>query len=152
MFFVTLLFFSKDIKEILTLKIVSTHKNNNTELNTIVQNQQNEINLLLERINEIYKKDENLRRLINLPSINEDIRKLGVGGDEKKEKFNHLKYLVPEEIDLDYMDRKIDFLYRSVNLEKISYADIEKEIELNKEYLLSYPAIYPVPNENRKFS
>ena len=89
MFFVSLLFFSKDIKEILTLKIVSTHKNNNTELNTIVQNQQNEINLLLERINEIYKKDENLRRLINLPSINEDIRKLGVGGDKKKEKFNH---------------------------------------------------------------
>ena len=38
------------------------------------------INQLVDAINAIYNRDENLRKLIKLPSIDSDIRKLGVGG------------------------------------------------------------------------
>ena len=151
-FIFTLLLNSKDLKDLVTLKVISQHRNNNIELNNIILEQQNTINSLLKEIDTLYEKDENLRRLIKLPSIDEDIRKLGVGGKIKNDKYNHLEYLIPDNIDIDILDRQINFLLRSVNLEKISYTDISNEISSQKDYLIHYPAIYPVLKEDRKFS
>jgi len=151
-FFASFVFFSKDFKDIISFKVISHHKKNNNELNAIIEEQNKTIEYLVDSIDSIYKQDETLRKLINLPAIDEDIRKLGVGGSEKNDKFNHLEYLIPNNIDLDMMDKKIDFIKRSVNLEKISYAQISDEIIENKDFLLSYPAIYPVYKEKRKFS
>ena len=131
-FIFTLLLNSKDLKDLVTLKVISQHRNNNIELNNIILEQQNTINSLLKEIDTLYEKDENLRRLIKLPSIDEDIRKLGVGGKSKNDKYNHLEYLIPDNIDIDILDRQINFLLRSVNLEKISYTDISNEISSQK--------------------
>ena len=150
--FISVLLFSEDIKEIITLKVITKHKNNNAELNTVINSQQETINNLVDAIDSIYKKDENLRRLINLPAIDEDIRKLGVGGSESKDKYNHLEYLIPDDVNLDILDKKIDYLKRSINLEKLSYSIISKEINKEIDFLLSYPAIYPVYRNQRKFS
>ena len=150
--FFALLVFSKDVKEIITLNVVAKHKKNNNELNLVINNQQKTIDHLVNSIDSIYKQDENLRRLINLPSIDEDIRKLGVGGSESKDKYNHLDYLVPDEYDLDLMDKKIDYLKRGINLEKLSYSYISEKLIENQDFLLSYPAIYPVYKDKRKFS
>ena len=51
----------------------------------------NEINLLKEGLNKISERDENLRKLVKLPPINSDIRKLGVGGPSTDDKFNEIK-------------------------------------------------------------
>ncbi len=151
-FVISLTFFSKDIKDIITLRTISKHNQNNRELNALIINQQQKIDTLLREIQNIYKNDENLRKLIKLPSIDEDIRKLGVGGNEGKEKYNELDYLLPDSFDLDKMNSNINFLMRSINLEKLSYIDIEEEIVANQDYLLSYPAVYPINKEHRKFS
>ena len=37
--------------------------------------------------------DENLRSLLKLPSIDDDIRKLGTGGSDSIQSFNDLNYL-----------------------------------------------------------
>ena len=150
--FVFFIIFSKDLKDIISFKVITQHKNNNIELNKVIDDQNRTINHLIHSIDSIYKQDESLRRLINLPAIDQDIRKLGVGGTEKKDKFNHLEYLIPNKVDLDEIDKKIDYLKRSINLEKMSYAQISDGIIKNKDFLLSYPAIYPVYKEKRKFS
>ena len=103
-FLISLTFFSKDIKDIITLRTISKHNQNNRELNALILNQQDKIDTLLKEIQNIYKNDENLRKLIKLPSIDEDIRKLGVGGNEGKEKFNKLEYLLPNSFDLDKLN------------------------------------------------
>jgi len=140
------------LKDLVTLKVISEHRKNNSELNNVIIEQQSTINSLLKEIDTLYEKDENLRRLIKLPSIDEDIRKLGVGGKNKNDKYNHLEYLIPDNIDIDVLKRQIDFLQRGVNLEKISYAAITNEVSSQIDYLQHYPAIYPVLKEDRKFS
>ena len=152
LFFISLIFFSKDVKDIITLKVISKHKKNNEELNAVINEQQKTINVLIEEINSIYEKDENLRKLINLPAIDEDIRKLGVGGSDNKSKYNHLQYLIPSKINLDKLNKNINFIKRSINLEKISYYAIGNKINEKIDYLLRYPAIYPVNKNDRKFS
>ena len=151
-FVISLTFFSKDIKDIITLRTISKHNENNRELNALVLDQQQKIDTLLKEIQNIYRNDENLRKLIKLPSINEDIRKLGVGGNEGKEKYNQLEYLLPNTFNLDKLNNEIKFLMRSINLEKLSYTDIAETITSNQEYLLSYPAIYPINKNDRKIS
>ena len=150
--FFSILLNSKDLKDLLTLKIITHHQKNNSELNDLIAEQQNKINLLIKKIDSLYKKDENLRRLIKLPPIDQDIRKLGIGGKNKNDKYNHLEYLLPENFDIDDLNRKINFIKRGVNLEKISYIDISKVIISQKDYLTHYPAIYPVLKEDRKLS
>ena len=150
--FATVIIFSKDFKDIISLKVISHHKKNNADLNLVIEEQKKTINHLVNSIDSIHKQDETLRRLINLPAIDQDIRKLGVGGTERKDKFNHLEYLIPGNIDLDNIDKKIDYIKRSINLERMSYSKISVEIIKNKEFLLSYPAIYPVFKEKRKLS
>ena len=43
-FIFTLLLNSKDLKDLVTLKVISQHRNNNIELNNIILEQQNTIN------------------------------------------------------------------------------------------------------------
>ena len=50
LFFISLTFFSKDVKDIITLKVISKHKKNNEELNTVINEQQKTINVLIEEI------------------------------------------------------------------------------------------------------
>ena len=67
-----------------------------------IKEQDQEIKLLLDNIISIKNRDENLRELLKLPSINDDIRELGVGGGTDSIKnLNDLNYLLPSEFDLN---------------------------------------------------
>ena len=58
--------------------------------------------MLLDNIISIKNRDENLRELLKLPSINDDIRELGVGGGtDSLKNLNDLNYLLPSEFDLN---------------------------------------------------
>ena len=85
-------------------------------------------------------------------SIDKDIRKLGVGGNESKDKYNEVNYLIPGNFNLDAINNDIEYLMRSINLEKLSFSTIKKNIISNKDKILKYPAIYPVEVSDRKFS
>jgi len=150
--FSSLILFSTEIREIISLKVVSKHIKNNHNLNAMILDQEKKIEFLKHEIDNIYKEDEKLRKLIKLPSIDKDIRKLGVGGNESKDKYNEVNYLIPGSFNLDAINNDIEYLMRSINLEKLSFSTIEKNIISNKDKILKYPAIYPVEVSDRKFS
>ncbi|MBI65650.1 MAG: peptidase M23 [Candidatus Marinimicrobia bacterium] len=141
LFFVS--FYSTDLNKIISMEEIRKHKKNNSDLHLIILEYEEKLNILNRELNLIKQKDESLRKLANLPIIDEDTRKLGTGGFSKK-KNNELDYLLPIEVDLDHMKSELDFIHRTLNLEHISYSEIENVLNDNLEYFLHYPAIYPV--------
>ena len=97
--FITLMsvaFYSSDLGNILSLSEIRKHRQNNSILEQKIKDQDEEIKLLLDNIISIKNRDENLRELLKLPSINDDIRELGVGGGTDSIKnLNDLNYLLP---------------------------------------------------------
>ena len=148
-------FYSTDIREVISFSDIRRHQQNNSILEQKIVQQKNQIDQLLKEVISLRNRDENLRRLLKLPSINDDIRKLGIGGgsslDSIKE-LNDLNYLLPKEFDLDILPKNLDFVERSLNLEKLSYAEIENSVNENLDYFLHYPAIYPVPSGKKSMS
>ena len=149
---ISLTFFSSDLNRFITFKTINKHKANNKELHSIILDQEKQINNLLNEIDEISQRDESLRKLIKLPSIEKDVRKLGVGGTSDDDKLNNLQYLLPEDIDLNLLKDKVDYIIRSVNLENLSYNEIESQTKDNLDDILHFPAIYPISRDNSKFS
>ena len=131
---------------------VQNHKKNNFELHSVIENQQNKIDELIIQIDNLNKRDDNMRSLLKLPIIDDDVRKLGVGGSSDNEKFNHIEYLLPENIDLDEINNEIDYLRRTINLEKLSYVEIEAKALTDKNKILHYPAIHPTSLDGSKFT
>ena len=145
--------YSTEIKEAFSFYEILRHQNNNTQLENKIIEQKEKINTLLDEINLLKKRDENLRSLLKLPSIDDDIRKLGTGGSDSIQSFNDLNYLLPGKTNLTSFERDLSFIERSINLEKISYQEIEIKLNEKKQYYLHYPAIYPVSlNDARRTS
>jgi len=144
---------SNDINEFISLKSIQKHKKDNSKLQLVIKNQENKINDLIIEIDDLNKRDDNMRNLLKLPLIDKDIRKLGVGGsNSKNDKLNDLEYLLPEGFNLNDLKNDIEFLLRTVNLEKYSYSEIENKAMLDKNKILHYPAIHPTSREKSKFS
>ena len=145
-------FYSTDINNFLSLKSILWHKSKNVELQNLVKEQDEKIDILIDQIDSLSKRDENLRKIIKLPPIDNDIRKLGVGGAKKTNKIiNDINYLLPDDIEYDFLDR-INFIKRSVNLENLSYSEIEEYTNTKLEELLHYPGIYPISRKNSRFT
>ena len=88
------------------------------------------INEFSKAIKDIKEKDEMLRQYIKLPSIPEDTRKLSTGGGKSKDQsYNDFNYLLPHQIDLKNIIEQLNFVHRTIKLEKISYAQIEEKID-----------------------
>jgi murein DD-endopeptidase MepM/ murein hydrolase activator NlpD len=148
---IVLSFYSTDLKKIISFYEIRRHQNNNNILQDKINTQKNKIDLLINEINSLKNRDENLRKLLRMPSINEDTRKLGIGGkDTLIKNFNDLNYLLPSKINLNDLPKNLAFVERSINLEKLSYKEIEMKLESNLDYYLHFPAIYPVSVEEAK--
>ena len=84
-------------------------------------------------------------KLVKLPPIHEDIRKMGFGGTHKKSEVKDVNYLLPENhINLDEIENDINYVNRLINLELLSYRELAVKVEKNKDKILGYPAIHPV--------
>ena len=148
---IVLSFYSTDLKKIISFYEIRRHQNNNKILQDKINTQKNKIDLLINEINSLKNRDENLRKLLRMPSINEDTRKLGIGGkDTLIKNFNDLNYLLPSKINLNDLPKNLAFVERSINLEKLSYKEIEMKLESNLDYYLHFPAIYPVSVKEAK--
>tara|TARA_Y100000590_G_scaffold42080_1_gene44819 strand:- start:93 stop:1028 length:936 start_codon:yes stop_codon:yes gene_type:complete len=144
---------SNDINSFISFKSIQAHKKNNSKLKLVIDQQEDKINNLIIEIDELSKRDDNMRNLLKLPIIDKDIRKLGTGGSNNKDNMlNNLEYLLPGNINLDKLKNSIDFLLRSVNLGKYSYTEIEDRVSIDKNKILHYPAIHPTSKDESKFS
>ena len=150
--FSMIVFFSSDLDRLISLETINNHKKNNLELHSVIENQKDRIDELMIEVDNLNRRDNNMRNLLKLPVIDDDVRKLGVGGSQDNDKFNDIEYLFPGNIDLDGMNDEIDFLRRTVNLENLSYAEIENQVSLDKDKIMHYPAIHPTSLDNSKFS
>ena len=83
----------KDIdteKEYVEQRIINKHKENNEKLESKIVEQAGTIESLILELDAIKERDETLRQLLKLPSIDDDIRKLGTGGSDSIQSFNDL--------------------------------------------------------------
>jgi hypothetical protein len=122
---------------------------NMKEENLVLRNQIKQLSTTINNINEqiaaIESKDDEIRLLIGLPEINDDLREVGIGGVN----FEHK---LPEEIldadlsaDLRNKFTLIAKLERETKLELKSYNEL-KETFIAKEDSLRYlPALNPIP-------
>ena len=90
LFFSFVMFLSKDINNLISFRVIQNHKNNNLELHSVIENQKNKIEELANQINDLKLRDNNMRSLLKLPEIDDDVGKLGIGGSLDNEKFNHI--------------------------------------------------------------
>jgi murein DD-endopeptidase MepM/ murein hydrolase activator NlpD len=124
---------------------IEKHRKNNKVLVQNIEENQERIENLLDELNELKKQDDILRRLVKLPPIHDDIRKMGFGGTHNKTETEDVNYLLPEDhIDADGMIDDINYVNRLINLERLSYNEITEQVESNKDKILAHPAIHPV--------
>ena len=72
---------------------INKHRTNNQILIQNIDDHQKRIDVLEGELEKIKNQDEILRKLVKLPSIHDDIRKMGYGGLEDRkssDKFNYL--------------------------------------------------------------
>ena len=126
---------------------IDKHRRNNQILIQNMENNQKRIDSLLGQLEQIKKQDEVLRKLVKLPPIHDDIRKMGYGGIHDRKDSNEYNYLLPSNnIDIDILNNNLDHIHRLVKLESLSYNELKNKIKKDKDKILSHPAIYPVLN------
>jgi hypothetical protein len=110
-----------------------------------------ENNLLMKEISELrYRIDELktsmssleqtdniIRVMVDLPPIDEDVRKVGIGGSVAKD------YSRPTDPAQDLM-LDLDKLEREIKLQRESFEHIQERIETNQDLILHTPSIWPV--------
>ena len=119
-------------------------RDKNTSLVSLISELQSDLGVLQTDMSDLEEKDKALRTYANLPSIDQDIRRVGVGGysERRKSSLSELLPGIDEKITSIEMD--ISELRRKVRLEKESYAAIYSTIKDNSQRLKSIPSIRPL--------
>ena len=132
---------------------IQKHRANNAKLVDKIDHNQERMDNLLEQLELIKEQDDLLRKLVKLPPIHKDIRKLGVGGKSNKDHSEKLEYLLPlDGFDLPQLSKQMNMLNRLLNLEFLSYNEIYETAENNVDRIRHFPAIHPLKDGDGKLS
>ena len=119
-------------------------QNNYSHLNTTLDQLNSQLIVLNEKMEDLEEQESELRKFSGLPTIDNDIREVGIGGVWLNESFeipfagNNLEANV---LDLEL---NLDALSRKVNLELNSFNEIYEKVKENREKLEFIPSIRPV--------
>ena len=84
---------------------IKNHKENNQVLVENIHQAEIDISNIKEKLNTIISYDNDMRDLLKLPKIHNDVRELGIGGMQNEEEtIEYLNYLLPNEKDIDLQD------------------------------------------------
>ena len=155
--FFTLYFFSDHYLSWKSDREIQNHKKNNQLLIDNILIAENRISNIEEKINTIINYDNEMRDMLSMPRIHEDVRQLGVGGKggiSETQAVEVLEYLLPDEeaVDLQEYFQKLDFIERSTNLEILSFMEMSSNSMKNKNKLRHIPAIHPVDLSKSKLT
>jgi murein DD-endopeptidase MepM/ murein hydrolase activator NlpD len=88
----------------------------------------------------IIKKDENIRLVFDLPSIDKSIREVGIGGQT----YETVDLYSPTVDQLSVVEDDIDKVMRQLKLENASFTDVFEQLQTKKEVLEHTPSVMPV--------
>lgn len=96
------------------------------------------------QMNRIEEKDKAVRTYAGMPEIDQDIRKLGIGGRSLESKYftDNLAPAVNKELSILEMD--VERLSREINLELTSYESIYEKVQEDISRISRIPSIRPV--------
>lgn len=141
----SVLFFSADFltKFLYRSRLAEIRDNNNSLISLLIETQ-NHLDTIEMEMNQIEEKDKALRTYANLPPIDTDIRKVGVGGMRLKKRVDLNKLLPDIELKISKLQLNLNELSRKVKLEKESFETIYNAIQTKSDKLSSIPSINPV--------
>ncbi len=139
------LYFTADfLTDVFYGKRLATLRNQNKQLVTRINDINNRISLLTDQMISVNRKDQALRTYADLPLIDEDIRKVGVGGVLNPE-ISSLNYLLPaSNVTIAEVDFNLDAIERALNLELASLDEIYDSFKAKKDMLQHVPTIRPL--------
>ena len=125
-------------------KRIDEFKSNYSNIEENINILQNKIKTIDSEILKIEKKDGAIRSYAGMPIIDQDIRKLGIGGSilEPPIFSDNLLPKINEELSILEMD--IEKITRQVGLEMDSYSSIYKRIKEDVSRIAKIPSIRPV--------
>ena len=124
-------------------KVARLQKSNSKLVGTLYD-LKNRIQQIESEIQVLAEKDQALRTYADLPVIDKDIRKLGIGG---KYTFqgDEIDNLLPDgNIKVSDLANDLDRLTREIKLERISYEEIYNAVKHRSPQIKSTPSIRPV--------
>ena len=134
--------------DVLTKKMyqvkISHMKQNNERLIGLLDNLQNTVYTMEQKINQLQSRDEEIRTYADLPEIDSDIRKLGIGGT-RYDKTMELDYLIPsDEARVSELVIDVERLSRMLKLERLSYEKLYDTFKHNTAKIEATPSIRPL--------
>ena len=139
------LFFATDyLTTILYQTKLKNLKRDYSQLSLTLSKLHQQMDLLSTHVVNIEEKDRALRTYANMPQIDKDVRKLGIGGMEVVKPFKVENQLSDPASKLIDMEMNVDNLTRKVKLELASYSNIYNKVIKESDRLQSIPSIRPV--------
>jgi len=124
-------------------KLARIKKGNNRLMSTIYD-LKSRMQLMESDLNVLLEKDQALRTYIDIPAIDKDVRKLGIGGGVLI-KASEVDKLIPDDnIKMSELSNDLDRLARVLKLERVSYESIYDAFKHRSDQIQSTPSIRPV--------
>lgn len=140
-----LLFFSADfLTDVLYKSRLAEYREKNQTLTTSVSKLESRLDDMAGDILEIEEKDKALRTYANLPQVDMDVRKLGVGGRNISSSSSVDELLPNLESKLTKLEVDLDDLARKIRFERESFSTIYDAVRENSEKISSIPSIRPI--------
>lgn len=119
-------------------------KNNYVSITKNLQILKERLNEIDENVNQIEEKDLAIRSYAGMPEIDQEIRKLGIGGRsiESAKIFDNFAPVINKE--LATLELDVEKLSREVNLELNSYSSIYEKVQEDIRRIAMIPSIRPV--------
>ncbi|MEE3195798.1 MAG: M23 family metallopeptidase [Candidatus Neomarinimicrobiota bacterium] len=139
------LFFATDyLTKILYQTKLKSLKRDYSQLSLTQSKLHQQMDLLSTHVVNIEEKDRALRTYANMPQIDKDVRKLGIGGMEIVKPVKVENQLSDPASKLIDLEMNVDNLTRKVKLELASYSNIYNKVIKESDRLQSIPSIRPV--------
>jgi len=153
-FGINLYFFSEDILNYFESREFEKIIKNNIGLSNLVKEQNDQLEYIDELVDSLRVQEEKFRKLVKLPSIHSDTKRLGSSKnrrDRGEQSFNDYEKLLPGNmVKLREVAYNIDHMERLLNLELLSYDKILDVTAKNLNKIHRYPSIHPVDFESCK--
>ncbi len=135
-------FMSADsLTDILYKSKIAKIKQNYSMLSLTLENLQDELSSMTDNVNSIEEKDKALRTYADMPQIDKDIRKLGIGGVRLAENTRIDDGLTDR---IKSLEMDVQSLSRKVKLELSSYSDIYNKVTDDVDMMHAIPSIRPI--------